>query len=230
MLSNIFDGIFDANNQYVISIDKFLLCMGVTLIIGLMIALVYAFRSHYTKSFFITLWILPVVVCVVIMMVNGNIGAGVAVAGAFSLVRFRSIAGNAKEISVIFLAMTVGLIAGMGYLAYAFLFSVVICIVLFVCQFIKLPLKKKHMAEKTLRITIPEDLDYSGLFDEIFAEYVADYHLTSVKTTNMGTMIKLKYNITEKDVTKEKAMIDAIRIKNGNLEVAISEQEVSNEL
>lgn len=228
MLDKIFGGLFDTSSQNVISVGDFLLCVGVALLIGLMISCVYAFRSRYTKSFLITLGILPAIVCIVIMMVNGNIGAGVAVAGAFALVRFRSVAGSAKEIAVLFLAMAAGLVSGMGYLAYAALFSLIICVVLILCQVIKLPVKKRT-ADKTLRITIPEDLDYPNLFDDIFAEFTTNCKIVSVKTTNMGSMFKITYHLTEKDVAQEKKMIDALRVRNGNLEISISEQEIKND-
>lgn len=229
MLNNIFGGLFDTSSQNVIAVTDFLLCLGVSLLIGLMISGVYAFRSRYTKSFLITLGILPAIVCIVIMMVNGNIGAGVAVAGAFALVRFRSVAGSAKEIAVLFLAMAAGLVTGMGYLAYAALFSVLMCIVLILCQVIKFPQKKYCTADKTMRITIPEDLDYTNLFDDIFAEFTTSCKIVAVKSTNMGSMFKLTYNLTEKDITQEKKMIDALRVRNGNLEISISEQEIKND-
>lgn len=229
MLSKFFEGIFDSESQYVISITDFLMCVGCALLIGIVLAVVYTIRSKPTKSFLLTLCILPALVCVVIMLVNGNIGAGVAVAGAFSLVRFRSIAGTAKEIAVLFLAMTIGLITGMGYLGYALLFSVIICVILLLFQFIRIPENNKKMVDRTLRITIPEDLDYTNMFDDIFEEYATNCKLIQVRTTNMGSMFKLKYNLTIKDVSKEKEMIDALRVRNGNLEISISEQEVKTD-
>lgn len=111
---SLFRGLFDTDMTHVISVSDFLLCIGCSLLIGLVLAACYTYRTRYTKSFVVTLALLPAVVCVVIMMVNGNVGAGVAVAGAFSLVRFRSVPGTAKEIGVLFLAMGAGLIAGMG--------------------------------------------------------------------------------------------------------------------
>ena len=160
-----------------------------------------------------------------IMMVNGNVGAGVAVAGAFSLVRFRSAAGSAKEIAVIFLAMAAGLVCGMGYLAYAALFTIIIGLILLALQFIRIPQSKGVLKRKTLRITIPEDLDYTSIFNDIFDKYTTEYKLTNVKTSNMGSLFKLTYQLTERDMTKEKEMIDELRIRNGNLEISISEQE-----
>ena len=220
-----FKGLFDTSTSVTISIKDFLLCVGVALVLGVFLAVVYAVKSRYTKSFLITLGILPAVVCIVIMMVNGNVGAGVAVAGAFSLVRFRSAAGTAKEIAVIFLAMAAGLVCGMGYLAYAALFTLIIGVIFLALQFIKITQSKSVLKQKTLRITIPEDLDYTSIFNDIFDKYTTEYKLTNVKTSNMGSLFKLTYHLTEKDIAKEKEMIDELRIRNGNLEISISEQE-----
>jgi hypothetical protein len=228
-MSDIFKGLFDNSSQSVISITDFLLCVLVALLIGAFLAFVVSFRSKHTKSFLITLGILPAIVCIVIMMVNGNIGAGVAVAGAFSLVRFRSAPGTAKEISALFLAMAAGIITGMGYLSYAVLFALIMGIVLVVCQFIKLPSKYNQVKEKTLRITIPEDLDYTDLFKDIFDKYTKECTVVAVKTTNMGSMFKITYNIIEKNIADEKKMIDELRTRNGNLEISISNQETKND-
>ncbi|MBE5817062.1 MAG: DUF4956 domain-containing protein [Clostridiales bacterium] len=224
-MSEIFKGLFDTTTSAIISVSDFLLCVSVALVLGGLLAFVYAIKSRYTKSFLITLGILPGVVCIVIMMVNGNVGAGVAVAGAFSLVRFRSAAGTAKEIAVIFLAMAAGLVCGMGYLAYATLFTLIISVILVALQFIKIPQSKSVLKQKTLRITIPEDLDYTGIFNDIFDKYTTEYKLTNVKTSNMGSLFKLTYHLTEKDIAKEKEMIDELRVRNGNLEISLSEQE-----
>ena len=226
-MSNIFSGIFDASTQAVISPETFILCVGAALIIGIFLSFIYTVKNKYTKSFLITLTVLPAVVCVVIMMVNGNVGAGVAVAGAFGLVRFRSAPGTAKEIATIFLAMGAGMIAGMGYLAYAFLFSVIMGIILLICNISGFGENRNELNEKILKITIPEDLDYSDLFDDLMEEYTEKYEIASVKTTNMGSMFKLTYNITLKDITKEKKFIDELRCRNGNLEISISKQEVN---
>ena len=150
-----------------------------------------------------------------------------AVAGAFSLVRFRSVPGTAKEICTLFLAMGAGLIAGMGYLGFAVLFTVVMCAVFVLYNRLDFGAKKNLDAYKTFAITIPEDLDYSGIFDDIFAEYTVSHDLARVKSTNMGSMFKLTYNVTLRDVTKEKEMIDKIRCRNGNLEITVSKQETT---
>ena len=221
----IFKGVFDGELTQVISLNDFLLCLGVSLVLGMIMAAAYMWKNEHTKSFLVTLALLPAVVCVVIMMVNGNIGAGVAVAGAFSLVRFRSAPGSAKEIVTIFLAMGAGLIAGMGYLGFAALFTVIMCVMFLIYSFLESVSLTSEAVNKTVKITIPEDLDYSGAFDDIFEEYTKKCELIKVKTTNMGSMFRLTYNVTLKDTAKEKEMIDHIRERNGNLEIMVSKQE-----
>ena len=218
----IFNGIFD--NGLTQTIGAFLLCLFVSLALGLMMAAVCMWRSEHSKSFLVTLALLPAVVCVVIMMVNGNIGAGVAVAGAFSLVRFRSAPGSAKEILAIFLAMGAGLIAGMGYLGFAILFSVIMCAMFLAYNALSDNALSKSVC-KTIKITIPEDLDYTGVFDDIFDAYTKKSELIQVKTVNMGSMFRLTYNVTLKDLTGEKQMIDRLRERNGNLEIMVSKQD-----
>ena len=225
MLENLFKGLFDTDLAVVISVTDFLLCLGCSLVLGLIMAFTYMYRTRYTKSFVITLALLPAVVCVVIMLVNGNVGTGVAVAGAFSLVRFRSVPGTAKEICTLFLAMGAGLIAGMGYLGFAVLFTLVMCAVFVLYNCLDFGTKKNAATFKTFTITIPEDLDYSGVFDDIFAEFTRSHDLIRVKTTNMGSMFKLTYNVELRDAAKEKEMIDKMRCRNGNLEIAVSKQE-----
>lgn len=225
MLENLFKGLFDTDLTAVISVTDFLLCLGASLVIGILMAFAYMYRTRYTKSFVVTLALLPAVVCVVIMMVNGNVGTGVAVAGAFSLVRFRSVPGTAKEICTLFLAMGAGLIAGMGYLGFALLFTAVMCIMFVLYNRLDFGTKKNAATFKTFTITIPEDLDYSGIFDDIFSEFTTSHDLVRVKSTNMGSMFKLTYNVMLRDVTREKEMIDKIRCRNGNLEIAVSKQE-----
>ena len=224
MIENLFNGLFDTDLTRVISVTDFLLCLGVSLIIGILMVFTYMYRTRYTKSFVVTLALLPAVVCVVIMMVNGNVGTGVAVAGAFSLVRFRSVPGTAKEICTLFLAMGAGLIAGMGYLGFAILFTAIMCIMFIFYNRLDFGTKKNSKKFKTLTITIPEDLDYSGVFDDIFAEFTVAHDLACVKSTNMGSMFKLTYNVVLRDITREKEMIDKIRCRNGNLEITVSNQ------
>ena len=231
MIDSMFKGLFDSGATQIISVGNFLLCLFSSLVLGLLLAIAFIYRSRYTKSFVMTLALLPAVVCVVIMMVNGNVGTGVAVAGAFSLVRFRSVPGSAKEISMLFLAMGAGLIAGMGYLGFAFLFTIVMCLICLVYNHINFGARKNAALYKTLTITIPEDLDYTDVFTDILQAYTSSCDLVRVKTTNMGSLFRLTYHLTLKDIKKEKEFIDALRCRNGNLEISVSHQETTvNEL
>ena len=200
----------------------FIILVLVSLVLGGIMALIHTYRNDYTKSFIMTLAILPAVICVVILMVNGNIGAGVAVAGTFSLVRFRSAPGTAKEIAALFLAMTAGLLTGMGHIIYAAAFAVIIGLVILICQATGFGREKNAKLHKNLRITIPEDLNYTEVFDDIFAKYTSEHDLVSAKTANMGSMFKLDYDITLNADDIEKEFIDELRCRNGNLEICIS--------
>ncbi len=227
MLDNLLKGIFDSDFTVVIKLSDFLLCVGVSLALGLLLTVSYMYKTRDSKSFAVTLALLPAVVCVVIMMVNGNIGTGVAVAGAFGLVRFRSAPGSAKEICALFLAMGTGLIAGMGYLGYAVLFTVILSAVFLLYNRLGFGTKKGAEIYKTLSVTIPEDLNYSEVFEDIFATYTTEHELERVKTANMGSLFRLTYRITLRDPQKEKEMIDKIRCRNGNLEIAVCRQETT---
>ncbi len=230
MLDQIFKGIFDSSSVSVIALSDFLLCMVVSLLIGAFLAWIYAYKSHHSQSFVVTLALLPAVVCMIIMMVNGNLGTGVAVAGTFGLVRFRSAPGSAREVSAIFLAMGSGLATGMGYLGYAVMFVLIMGLICLLYTELNFG-KPKACKEKTLHITIPENLDYTQVFDDLFEEYTTAWEVVRVKTTNMGSLFKLTYSITLKDVIMEKALIDDLRCRNGNLEISITRPENSgNEL
>ncbi len=209
------------------SITSFLMCTLASLVLGAVIAAAHMFRGTYTKSFVVTLALLPAVVQMVIMLVNGNLGAGVAVAGAFSLVRFRSAPGTAKEICSIFLAMAVGLATGMGYLGVAALFTAILCLVS--VAYTLTGFGEGKQAEKDLKITIPESLDYTGMFEDLFDRYTRSHELLSVRTTDMGSLYKLHYRIVLKDVSKEKEFMDELRCRNGNLEISCGRVAVSRE-
>ncbi|MBC2283188.1 DUF4956 domain-containing protein [Listeria booriae] len=191
---------------------------GASVVLGLLVACVHMYRNTYSQSFIVTLTILPILVQSVIMLVNGNVGTGIAVLGAFSLIRFRSVAGGAREISSIFWSMGIGLATGMGYLVYALIFSVFVAIVLLALTKYRFGGKTK-VAERSLRISIPEDIDYANLFDELLQEYGHEVLLEQVKTTNMGSLMELRYYIKLKNIAEEKELIDAIRTINGNLPV-----------
>lgn len=229
MTFSIFNSIFSSTSA-VLSVADFLICLTVSLCIGLFLAGVSCYKSKYTQSFFLTMVILPAIVCVVIMMVNGNIGTGVAVAGAFSLVRFRSIPGTAKEIGAIFLAMGAGLMTGMGYLVYAALFALIMGLVTLLLNVFGVGSHSKSEG-MTLRITIPEDLNYSNAFQDLFDIYTTKAMLTAVKTTNMGSMFRLTYTVSMKKQADQKEFLDALRCRNGNLEISLAnEATIATEL
>ncbi|MCD7728700.1 MAG: DUF4956 domain-containing protein [Clostridia bacterium] len=230
MFDAIFSCIFDSTSSS-ITVWQFLGCVATGLVLGLIIAAVYAFKNKHSVSFLVTLILLPAIVAVVIIMVNGNIGAGIAVAGAFSLVRFRSVPGSAKDIATIFLAMVAGIVTGTGYIGYAVLFTIVICAVMLVLQLLGISKKFGKTPYRTLRITVPEDLNYTEIYDDLFERYTDYCENVSIKTTNMGSLYKLTYDIKIKDPSEEKAFIDELRCRNGNLEVSICRQETTaNEL
>ncbi len=201
-----------------LNITDFLMYIGVALMLGLFIAGAYMFRTKTSRSFAATLALLPALVCVVIIMVNGSIGAGVAVAGTFSLVRFRSAPGTAREITAVFLAMAAGLICGMGCFVYAVIFTMVICLAMIV---LKLTGFGDRGSGKELHITVPEDLDYEGAFDEVFAKYTTESELLSVRTADMGSIFRMKYMVTLKPGASEKEFIDKLRVRNGNLPITV---------
>ena len=197
-----------------------LICTGTSLALGILAAILYRLGTkRYSKSLVITLIVLPALVQTVIMMVNGSVGAGIAVMGAFSLVRFRSAPGSAKDISFIFYAMCIGLATGMGYIAFAVMLAVIVGAALAILSFI--PAFKSDRKRKLLRITIPEDMNYTDAFADIFDEYLTSNELVSVKTTAMGTLFDLRYEIVEKDASREKELIDKLRTRNGNLTISI---------
>ena len=210
-------------NQTDITLGDFVLSMVAALVLGAVIALAYRYKSNYTKSFVVTLAIIPAIVSVVILMVNGSLGAGVAVAGTFSLVRFRSVPGTAKEIGAIFMSMAVGLACGMGFIGAAIVFTVIMCVVVIVYEMVGFG-KSGNELNKTVNITVPEELDYGEIFDEIWEKYTKKVDMIRVKTTNLGSLNKVTYNITLKDKGLEKQMIDDLRTRNGNLEISLSMQ------
>lgn len=195
----------------------FIVCEAVALVLGLLTAFVFTYKSRHSSSMMLSLAVLPAVVTLVIMMVNGNIGAGLAVAGTFALVRFRSAPGSAKEITGIFFAVAIGLACGMGFVGIAILFFVIVAA--FVLVLSALSFGEGAANKRKLKITIPEDLDYEGIFDDLFEKYTRSSELIKVKTTNMGTMYDLTYEIVLKDNRQTKAFIDDLRCRNGNLTI-----------
>ena len=206
-----------------LTLTSFLICTGVSLLLGVGTALVAGYRSRSTQSLAITLAILPAVVQAVIMLVNGSIGAGIAVAGAFSLVRFRSAPGTAREIAAIFLAMAIGLATGMGYVGLAVLLFLILAGAMLALTVLRFG--QKEDAGRILKITIPEDLDYDGLFDDLFERYTTAHTLEKVKTTNMGTLYELRYRITLWQEPVPKVFLDELRCRNGNLNITCCREE-----
>jgi len=204
-----------------ITLPSLLICLVSAMILGVMTALVFLYKSRHSASFALTLALLPMTVSVVIMLVNGNIGAGVAVAGAFALVRFRSVPGTAREIAAIFSAMALGLALGMGYLGIAVIFF--LCTAVFTLVLTAMRFGAESQYEKHLKITIPENLNYEGLFDDVFERYAKEARLTKIRTTNMGTLFELSYDIVLKDRGIHKDFIDELRTRNGNLNVVIGD-------
>ena len=211
-----------------ITLPAFLICTAVSLVLGIATAFISMYRTKCSQSFAVTLAVLPAIVQIVIMLVNGNVGAGVAVAGAFSLVRFRSVPGTAREIGVIFLAMALGLATGMGYVVLAAVFFVIIAAVLLLLT--KLDFGIRRADERLLKITIPENLDYDGLFDDLFDTYTTAYTLERVKTANMGTLYELTYHVTLPDDHAPKAFLDELRCRNGNLNIICGREATKDAL
>lgn len=203
-----------------IDIKSILICTIVSIILGVIVAYTHKKTSRYSKNFLITLAILPVLVQTVMIMVNGNLGSSVAIVGAFSLVRFRSIPGTSKEILSVFFAMAIGLATGMGHVFFATLITVIVSIAIIL--FSKLNIFEVNNAERILKVVVPENLDYTNMFDEIFEQFTDKVKLEHVKTTNMGSLFELSYRITLKNKINEKEFIDSIRVKNGNLKIMLS--------
>lgn len=228
-LDLLFTGVFESTTTTAVDVGGFLICMVVALLIGVFLAWGYTMQGKYSKSFVTTLAVLPAVVSMVIMMVNGNVGTGVAVAGAFSLVRFRSVPGTAKEMGTIFIAVGSGLAIGMGYVGLAVVFTLLITA--FSALLGMTGFGEDDKLRRTLNIVIPEDLNYTDVFDDLFGMYTKSCSMNYVKTTNMGSLFKLSYDIELKTDGIEKSFIDELRCRNGNLEITITKQSrVSSEL
>ena len=199
------------------TVSAFLICLFSALALGVLTALVFSFRSEHSGNLPFALVLVPPIVTLVIMMVNGNIGAGLGVAGAFSLIRFRSAPGTARELSGLFTGTAIGLACGMGYVGIAALFFLVVAVTVLALTLLRFG--EKSRSYRHLRITIPENLDYDGLFDDIFDKYTTDHELHKVKTTNMGTLYELSYHIHIKGSDVRKDFIDELRCRNGNLNI-----------
>jgi len=211
------DSITNIASTSSITLESLLLCTLASIVLGIGVALVHMYRNIYSKNFIVTLALLPAIVQIIITLVNGNLGTGVAVMGAFSLVRFRSIPGGAREIGSIFLAMALGLATGMGHITIAFMFLAIIGAMTLLLNITRFGEQKEE--EKELKITIPENLDYEGIFDDLFGKYTNGAELVKVKTTNMGSLYELHYRIILKGSAIEKKFLDELRCRNGNLNI-----------
>lgn len=219
MLNSILNGSLTVNTLFISIISA--------VILGLVIAITHKFTSKYNKNFLITLSLIPIAVEAIMIMVNGSLGTGIAVAGAFSLIRFRSIPGTSREILSIFIAMTIGIVLGMGYIGYACIITVVTSILIIILNNIKL---FENNTDKMLKITIPETLDYNDVFNDEFNEFLNKYEIINVKTTNMGSLFEITYLVNTKNNINEKDFIDRLRIKNGNLKISLSKPLEENNL
>lgn len=211
-----------------ITITTLLICLLSSLLIGLCISIIHMKTSSYSKNFVLTLTILPMLIQILMIMVNGDLGTSIAVLGAFSLIRFRSIPGNSREITSIFFAMAMGLVIGVGYILYAFLITFIISLILLILYKTNFGERKKQ--DRNLKILVSEDLDYTTIFDDIFDKYLDKYYIEKVKTTNLGSLYEITYSIILKKDVKEKEMIDDIRSRNGNLNIVLSRPLNGNEL
>lgn len=215
MLSSLFSG-----DTSTLEWRSLLICIAASLLLGILVAAIHMIRNVYTKNFVITLAVLPILVQSVIMLVNGNLGTGVAILGAFSLIRFRSVPGGSREITSVFWSMGIGPATGMGYVGYVVIFSIIVA--LFLTLLYTVPFgDRQATSERELKVTIPEDLDYPQLFDDLFEKYTHSAKLTSVRTTTMGSLYELRYQLLLKDQAQEKQIIDEVRVRNGNLPVVL---------
>lgn len=216
-----FESIIDASTN-TITASQSVLILVAALVLGLAVSFCYMFtqkKGTYTKDFVIAVAILPAIVSLVIMLVGNSVARAFSLAGAFALVRFRSAPGSGKDIAVVFLTMATGLACGLGYIAFGAIAAVIILVVLIILS--KTRFGEQKGMEKILKITIPEDLNYTGLFDDLFKEYAIEWSLNNVKTTNMGTLYELTYGITLKEGVVEKDFIDGLRCRNGNLNISL---------
>ena len=220
MLDSALTSLYGTSDSIIASVSTvdFLLCCLASIVLGAAVAGIYMFRHSYSKNFVVTLALLPLIVQMVITLVNGNLGAGIAVMGVFNLVRFRSIPGSAKDIGSVFLAMAIGLATGMGFIPLAILFTAIVAIVN--VAYALSPFGRPKEPEKTLKITIPEDLEYDGVFESVLNRYTAEHELVEVQTTNMGSLFTLEYAIRMRDPHMEKSLIDELRCLNGNLKIS----------
>ena len=220
---NLFGSIFTGD----FTLLQFMIAIIVSIVLGFIVSLAFMFRNTYSKTFITALILIPAIETVVILLVNDNLGVGLSVAGSFALIRFRSIKGNAKELVTIFLAMAIGILCGTGYVALGVLFTLLLCLIMMILAFINFG--KTSNADKYLKITIPESLNYDEVFNEILKKYTKAFELISIKTLNLGSLYRIEYHISLKDSKNTKNMIDELRTRNGNLEIMCSNLATNRE-
>ena len=220
---SLFSSIFTSS----FTLGQFLIAVLASMVLGFVVSIYYMFRNTYSKSFVPSLILIPAIECVVIIMINGNMGAGIAVAGSFALIRFRSARGSAKDLTAIFMAMAIGIICGTGYIGIAVLFTLIVCVVGMFLIFVKYGECDGKM--RYLKITVPENLNYDEAFEEVLDNYCSSYEIEKVKTLSLGSLFRVDYSIVMKDTSKIKAMIDDLRIRNNNLEIVCGKEAVSKE-
>lgn len=220
---SLFSSIFTSS----FTLGQFLIAVLASMVLGFVVSIYYMFRNTYSKSFVPSLILIPAIECVVIIMINGNMGAGIAVAGSFALIRFRSARGSAKDLTAIFMAMAIGIICGTGYIGIAVLFTLIVCAVGMFLSFVKYG--ECDVKLRYLKITVPENLNYDEVFEEVLNNYCSDYEIEKVKTLSLGSLFRVDYSIVMKDTSKIKAMIDDLRIRNNNLEIVCGKEAVSKE-
>jgi len=212
------------NTTATLSITDAIICMVASIILGLVVALTHTLTKKYSKNFITVLVLLPLLVQVVIMMVNGNLGTSVAILGAFGLIRFRSMPGTSRELLSVFFAMAIGLAIGMGHITFAIVFTLITSLTILILSKTSFGEEKK---KQSLKILIPEDLDYTEVFDDIFKRYTLENNITKVKTTNLGSMYEITYDVIVKE-KQEKELIDALRTRNGNLNITLNHQKIES--
>lgn len=225
------DSLFTATNTDVqFTFLHALLILGVAIVIGLIISVSYmkANPNNYTQSFTLTLVLLPTIVAIIILLIGSNIARAFSLAGAFSIIRFRSAPGNPKDIAYILFTMAAGLACGVGAFGYAVLFTILLCAMMYILSYVKFGVRKS--SQKLLKVTIPESLNYQDAFDEVFKQFNVDYELKKIRTTDLGSLYELVYAITMSDDVNQKEFLDAIRCRNGNLDISLtlSPTEVEN--
>ena len=219
ILGTIFQGSF--------TLTQFLIALGTSIVLGFILSLVFMYKNTYSKSVVLALVLIPAIESVVIMLVNDNLGLGLSVAGSFALIRFRSIKGNAKELVAIFIAMTIGIVTGTGFIALAAIFTALLCVVMFILTAIGFGQPSDNKCY--LKITIPESLNYNDVFEDILNKYTSSHELTNIKTLTLGSLFRVEYSIFLKDPKQVKQMIDELRTRNGNLEIACGKEFTNRE-